>query len=86
MLTIARAQGFADLAAFRGSLKTNKLGQLKLRELRDRASKELAPNFDIRALHDEMLSGAVLPLDLLESRTDSWIRAQKLAFKATAAN
>ena len=56
-----------------------KLGQLKFRELRDRAQKELGARFDIRSFHDEMLSGGVLPLDLLDSRTDSWIRAQKLA-------
>jgi len=54
-----------------------KLGQLKFRELRDRASKELGRKFDIRAFHDEMLSGAVLPLDLLDARTDSWIRSQR---------
>jgi uncharacterized protein (DUF885 family) len=63
-----------------------KLGQLKFRELRDRARKELGPNFDIRAFHDEMLSGGVLPLDFLESRTDHWIRSQRSALKATAAN
>jgi uncharacterized protein (DUF885 family) len=56
-----------------------KLGQLKFRELRDRAQKELGSNFDIRAFHDEMLNGGVLPLDLLDSRTDSWIRSQKAA-------
>ncbi len=56
-----------------------KLGQLKFRELRDRAQKELGARFDIRSFHDEMLSGGVLPLDLLDSRTDSWVRAQKLA-------
>lgn len=55
-----------------------KLGQLKFRELRDRARKELGPRFDIRSFHDEMLSGGVLPLDLLDSRTNSWIGAQKL--------
>lgn len=55
-----------------------KLGQLKFRELRDRAQKELGARFDVRSFHDEMLSGGVLPLDLLDSRTDSWIRAQKL--------
>ena len=54
-----------------------KLGQLKIRELRDRAQKELGPKFDIRAFHDEILSGGVLPLDLLDSRTTSWIAAQK---------
>lgn len=63
-----------------------KLGQLKFRELRTRAQKELGPKFDIRSFHDEMLSGGVLPLDLLDSRTNSWIRGQKLAAKSTAAN
>jgi uncharacterized protein (DUF885 family) len=63
-----------------------KLGQLKFRELRDRARKELGANFDIRSFHDEMLSGGVLPLDLLDSRTDGWIRSQKLGTKAAAAN
>jgi uncharacterized protein (DUF885 family) len=54
-----------------------KLGQLKIRELRDRAQKELGPKFDIRKFHDEMLDGGTLPLDLLEARTDKWIRQQK---------
>jgi uncharacterized protein (DUF885 family) len=54
-----------------------KLGQLKIRELRDRATKQLGSNFDIRAFHDEVLNGGVLPLDLLDSRISSWIRAQQ---------
>jgi len=54
-----------------------KLGQLKIRELRDRAQKELGPKFDIRKFHDEMLDGGSLPLDMLEARTDKWIGEQK---------
>jgi uncharacterized protein (DUF885 family) len=54
-----------------------KLGQLKFRELRARAEQELGPKFDIRSFHDEMLSGGVLQLDLLDSRTNSWIQAQQ---------
>jgi uncharacterized protein (DUF885 family) len=54
-----------------------KLGQLKFRELRERAKKELGPKFDIRKFHDEMLDGGTLPLDLLEARTDKWIAEQK---------
>jgi uncharacterized protein (DUF885 family) len=54
-----------------------KLGQLKIRELRDRAQKELGPKFDIRKFHDEMLDGGTLPLDLLESRTDKWIAKER---------
>lgn len=54
-----------------------KLGQLKFRELRERAQKELGAKFDIRAFHDEMLDGGTLPLDLLDARTDKWIAQQK---------
>jgi uncharacterized protein (DUF885 family) len=54
-----------------------KLGQLKIRELRQRAQQALGPKFDIRAFHDEMLDGGTLPLDLLESRTDKWIAQQR---------
>ncbi len=54
-----------------------KLGQLKFRELRERAKKELGPKFDIRTFHDEMLDGGTLPLDLLETRTNKWIAEQK---------
>ena len=55
-----------------------KLGQIKFRELRERAQKELGPKFDLRTFHDEMLNGGTLPLDLLEARTDKWIAQQKL--------
>jgi uncharacterized protein (DUF885 family) len=54
-----------------------KLGQLKIRELRERARKELGAKFDIRAFHDEILDGGTLPLDMLEARTDKWIAKQK---------
>ncbi len=54
-----------------------KLGQLKFRELRERARKELGPKFDLRKFHDEMLNGGTLPLDLLEARTEKWIAEQK---------
>jgi uncharacterized protein (DUF885 family) len=54
-----------------------KLGQLKIRELRDRAQKELGPKFDLRKFHDEMLDGGTLPLDLLDARTNKWIAEQK---------
>jgi uncharacterized protein (DUF885 family) len=53
-----------------------KLGQLKIRELRDRAQQKLGSKFDIRKFHDEMLDGGTLPLDLLDARTDKWIAQQ----------
>lgn len=54
-----------------------KLGQLKFRELRERAQKELGNKFDLRAFHDEMLNGGILPLDMLDARTNNWIAAQE---------
>ncbi len=54
-----------------------KLGQLKFRELREHAQKELGPKFDLRRFHDEMLDGGTLPLDMLEARTNKWIAEQK---------
>ena len=54
-----------------------KLGQLKFRELREKAEKELGPKFDIRKFHDEMLDGGTLPLDMLEARTEKWIAGLK---------
>ena len=63
--------------AMPGQALAYKIGQLKFRELRERARKELGSKFDIRAFHDEMLDGGTLPLDLLEQRTDKWIAEQK---------
>ena len=53
------------------------VGQLKLRELRDRAQKELGPKFDIRRFHDRMLDGGSLPLDLLDICTNEWIAEER---------
>lgn len=63
--------------AWPGQALSYKLGQLKFRELRERARTELEAKFDLRAFHDEMLNAGVLPLDLLDARTDRWIMAQK---------
>ena len=53
-----------------------KLGQLKIRELRTRATQQLGSRFDIRRFHDEVLAGGSLPLDVLEERMTRWINAQ----------
>ena len=53
-----------------------KLGQLKIRELRERARTQLGARFDIKTFHDEILSGGSLPLDILDARTTRWIAAQ----------
>lgn len=62
-----------------GQADSYKLGQLKIRELRERARQQLGQNFDIRTFHDEVLNGGNLPLDLLEARVNQWIAEQALA-------
>jgi uncharacterized protein (DUF885 family) len=59
-----------------GQACSYKLGQLKIRELRERSKEKLGAKFDLKAFHDEILSGGALPLDLLEARVDRWIQAQ----------
>ena len=66
-----------------GQALAYKTGELKILELRARAKKALGDQFDIRAFHDEILSGGALPLDVLEARVDDWIAAVK-AGKAPA--
>jgi uncharacterized protein (DUF885 family) len=54
-----------------------KIGQLKILELRQEAKRRLGSAFDIRSFHDEVLSGGSLPLDVLQSRIETWIGAQQ---------
>jgi uncharacterized protein (DUF885 family) len=60
-----------------GSAPAYKLGELKLKELRVYAEKELGPRFDLRAFHDHILSGGQLPLDLLEKSVKEWVVRSK---------
>jgi len=59
-----------------GQACSYKLGQLKIRELRERAKQQLGAQFDLKTFHDEILSGGALPLDVLDARVNRWIKAQ----------
>jgi uncharacterized protein (DUF885 family) len=50
-----------------------KIGELKIKELRAWAAKELGPKFDLRAFHDQILGHGQLPLDLLEKSIKAWV-------------
>lgn len=63
--------------AIPGQALSYKIGQLKIRELRRRAEKELGPKFRVGLFHDELLKYGNLPLSLLETRVDEWIAATK---------
>ena len=55
----------------------NKIGELKIKELRKFASQELGQNFDLREFHDTILWSGELPLDLLEQNIKNWIEVKK---------
>lgn len=54
-----------------------KVGQLKIREMREKAKNELGEAFDIREFHDEVLRHGSLPMDVLDKTITSWITAKK---------
>ena len=54
-----------------------KIGQLKIRELRERANRELGTKFDLRGFHDQVLGAGALPLDVLSDRIDAWVASVK---------
>ena len=60
-----------------GQALAYKVGQLKFRELRERAKAELGENFDVREFHDQLLKHGALPLELVEKNVNQWIAVQK---------
>jgi uncharacterized protein (DUF885 family) len=49
------------------------MGELKIRELRERAEKKLGERFDVRAFHDAVLANGSVPLDVLDAQIDEFI-------------
>lgn len=60
-----------------GQALSYKIGQLKIRELRAKATEALGDKFDIREFHKEVLETGCIPLALLEDKINKWITSNK---------
>ena len=60
-----------------GQALSYKMGELKIRELRAKAEKELGTKFDIRQFHDTVIGQGSLPMAVLEAVINEWIAQQK---------
>lgn len=54
-----------------------KIGQLRIKALREKAQAALGERFDIRRFHGAVLDNGPLPLAQLDQQVERWIRAQK---------
>jgi uncharacterized protein (DUF885 family) len=61
-----------------GQALAYKIGELKIKELRQRAEKELGDKFDIRAFHNAVLLDGPLPLTELEKQVNNYIKNAKI--------
>jgi uncharacterized protein (DUF885 family) len=57
-----------------GQALAYKMGELKIRELRARATKQLGADFDIREFHDAVLRRGAVPLPILEANIETFIQ------------
>lgn len=60
-----------------GQALAYKIGELKIRGLREKAETELGDRFDLRRFHDAVLGRGSVPLDILEAQVEAWIAAEK---------
>ncbi|MGB5630521.1 MAG: DUF885 domain-containing protein [Woeseiaceae bacterium] len=73
----ARAVSEAErFMAIPGQALAYKVGQLKIREIRDNVEARLGDRFDVKAFHTEVLRDGAMPLSMLEAKIDRWVDAQ----------
>jgi len=59
-----------------GQALSYKIGELKIRELREKYTKQLGNRFKLSDFHDEFLKDGCMPLNILEKKMDDWANRQ----------
>jgi uncharacterized protein (DUF885 family) len=73
----ARAVSEAErFMAIPGQALAYKVGQLKIRAIRDKAEERLGDKFDVKAFHTQVLKDGAMPLSMLEAKIDRWVDSQ----------
>lgn len=70
---VAEAERFM---AIPGQALAYKIGQLKIREIRDNAEERLGDRFDVKDFHTQILMDGPMPLSMLEEKIGSWVKQQ----------
>ena len=60
-----------------GQAISYKIGELKIRELRQKAETELGSKFDIREFHEIILEQGTVTLSIMENRVNAYIEKLK---------
>jgi uncharacterized protein (DUF885 family) len=60
-----------------GQALAYKIGQRAIREMRNRAEKELGDDFDVKAFHRQILIDGSLPMGVLSTKIDEWVAGEK---------
>jgi len=63
-------------ALFPGQACSYMMGELKILESREKAKNRLGEKFSLRQFHNKVLATGTVPLDLLDSQVDAWIKTQ----------
>ncbi|TMP71187.1 DUF885 domain-containing protein [Pseudoalteromonas sp. S1609] len=62
--------------AWPGQALSYKLGEFKIKELRNYAHQQLGEQFDIKAFHTQILIDGALPMPILEKKIKRWVKSQ----------